>query len=135
MDYYHTPTVHRNSLARGAVSAYHRKPVELEDCNGKYLVLYGKHEGTAGLLPGSIGFPHLPNLDARAQEGSSFVHVSPNVLFGFTTDCVWYVQLNPTNAESIDLTVGSCFHTSAVESPDFDHGSEEGRGGERGCRK
>src|SRR3546814_3431576 len=42
MDYYHTPTVHRNSLARGAVSAYHRKPVELEDCNGKYLVLYGK---------------------------------------------------------------------------------------------
>lgn len=120
MDYYHTPTVHRNSLALGSVSAYHRKPVELEQCDGRYLVLYGKHEGTAGLLPGAKGFPFLPNLEGRSLEGSNFFYTSTCGLFGFTKDCVWYVKINPTGPDSIDLTVGSCFHKDIVARPDFE---------------
>lgn len=120
MDYYHTPTVHKNSLARGSLSVYHRKPVELEECDGDYLVLYAQHEGTAGLLPGSEGFPYWPGLQGRCREGSTFVYSATSALFGFTKDCVWYVKLNPTGPESIDLTVGSCFHRSTVERPDFE---------------
>ncbi|KDD56122.1 ring hydroxylating alpha subunit, catalytic domain protein [Bordetella bronchiseptica OSU553] len=120
MDYYHTPTVHRNSLARGSLSVYHRKPVALEQCDGDYLVLYAQHEGTAGLLPGKEGFAHWPGLQGRCREGSTFVHTATSALFGFTKDCVWYVKLNPTGPESIDLTVGSCFHRSTVARPDFD---------------
>ena len=46
MDYYHTPTVHRDTLARGSLSVYHRKPVELVACHGNYLELPAAHEGT-----------------------------------------------------------------------------------------
>ncbi|MGE3863861.1 MAG: aromatic ring-hydroxylating dioxygenase subunit alpha [Burkholderiaceae bacterium] len=120
MDYYHTPTVHRDTLARGSLSVYHRKPVELEACDGRYLVLYAQHEGTAGLLPGVEGFPSWPGLQGRCKEGSTFVHAASSALFGFTKDCVWYVKLNPTGPESIDLTVGSCFHRSTVARPDFE---------------
>lgn len=120
MDYYHTPTVHRDTLARGSLSVYHRKPVELAHCDGRYLELYAAHEGTAGLLPGAEGFPHWPGLEGRNRVGSTFVYASACGLFGFTKDCVWYVQLNPTGPQSVRLTVGSCFHRATVQRPDFD---------------
>jgi choline monooxygenase len=120
MDYYHTPTVHKKTLARGSLSVYHRKPVELAACDGNYLELYAAHEGTAGLLPGAQGFPSWPGLQGRNRDGSTFVYTHACGLFGFTKDCVWYVQLNPTGPESVHLTVGSCFHRATVERPDFD---------------
>jgi phenylpropionate dioxygenase-like ring-hydroxylating dioxygenase large terminal subunit len=120
MDYYHTPTVHKNTLARGSLSVYHRKPVELTPCDGNYLELYAAHDGTAGLLPGAVGFPHWPGLQGRCREGSTFAYTPNCGLFGFTKDCVWYVQINPTGPESIRLTVGSCFHRATVERADFD---------------
>ncbi|MFY7915784.1 MAG: aromatic ring-hydroxylating oxygenase subunit alpha [Rubrivivax sp.] len=120
MDYYHTPTVHKNTLARGSLSVYHRKPVELSQCDGNYLELFATHEGTAGLLPGAEGFPHWPGLEGRCREGSTFIYTPNCGLFGFTKDCVWYVQINPTGPESIRLTVGSCFHRTTVERSDFE---------------
>ncbi|WP_036596306.1 aromatic ring-hydroxylating oxygenase subunit alpha [Ottowia thiooxydans] len=120
MDYYHTPTVHKKTLARGSLSVYHRKPVELAACDGNYLELYAAHEGTAGLLPGVEGFPVWPGLEGRNKEGSTFIFTSSCGLFGFTKDCVWYVQINPTGPESIRLTLGSCFHRSTVARPDFE---------------
>ena len=120
MDYYHTPTVHKDTLARGSLSVYHRKPVELAECDGNYLELYAAHEGSAGLLPGAQGFPHWPGLEGRCKVGSTFVFTSSCGLFGFTKDCVWYVQINPTGPQSVRLTVGSCFHRSTVARPDFD---------------
>lgn len=120
MDYYHTPTVHRNTLARGSLSVYHRKPVELAHCEGNYLELHAAHEGTAGLLPGATGFPVWPGLQGRSKDGSTFIYTAHCGLFGFTKDCVWYVQLNPTGPESVRLTVGSCFHRSTVARPDFE---------------
>lgn len=120
MDYYHTPTVHQKTLARGSLSVYHRKPVDLAACDGNYLELYAAHDGTAGLLPGAEGFPFWPGLDGRCKVGSTFIFTSTCGLFGFTKDCVWYVQLNPTGPESVRLTVGSCFHRATVARPDFE---------------
>ncbi len=120
MDYYHTPTVHRKTLARGSLSVYHRKPVELAACDGRYLELHAAHEGTAGLLPGVEGFPHWPGLEGRNKEGSTFFFTSTCGLFGFTKDCVWYVEIVPTGPESIRLAVGSCFHRETVARPDFE---------------
>jgi phenylpropionate dioxygenase-like ring-hydroxylating dioxygenase large terminal subunit len=120
LDYYHTPVVHRDTLARGNLSAYHRDLPAIEVGGGAYLELYARHPGSAALLPGApAGFAELPGLSARARAGSSFLCVEPCGLIALTKDCVWFLEINPTGPETIRLTVGTCFHPDAVARPDF----------------
>jgi choline monooxygenase len=119
MDYYHTPIVHRATLARGNLSVYHRDLPTLDRGDGDYLILYARHQGSAALLPGAEGFPPMPTLEGRAAEGSTFVCAFPCGLIGLTRDCVWYVEIHPTGAESCRIAVGSCFPRATTERPDF----------------
>lgn len=119
MDYYHTPTVHRNTLARGNLSAYHRDPPTVERGDGEYMILHAVHAGSAALLPGAEGFPPLPALSGRAAQGSYFVCAYPCALFGCTRDCVWYVEIHPAGPAAIRIAVGACFHRDTAARPDF----------------
>ncbi|MBM3540498.1 MAG: aromatic ring-hydroxylating dioxygenase subunit alpha [Alphaproteobacteria bacterium] len=119
MDYYHTPTVHRTSLASGDLSVYHRNPPTVERGTGEYMSLYAKHKGTAALLVGATGFPPMPSLSRRAVEGSTFACVFPCALLANTKDCVWHVEIHPRGPDRIRLAVGACFHPETVARPDF----------------
>ena len=119
MDYYHTPTVHRTSLAAGDLSVYHRNPPTVERGTGEYMSLYAKHKGTAALLVGATGFPPMPSLTGRAVEGSTFACVFPCTLLANTKDCVWHVEIHPLGPDRIRLAVGACFHPETVKRPDF----------------
>lgn len=120
LDYYHTPVVHRHTLARGNLSAYHRDLPAIDVGGGDYLELYAKHPGSAGVLPGvPDGFPPLPRLSDRAREGSSFICVEPSGLLALTKDCVWFLEIHPTGPESIRLAVGTCFDPDVAGRADF----------------
>jgi phenylpropionate dioxygenase-like ring-hydroxylating dioxygenase large terminal subunit len=119
MDYYHTPIVHRETLARGNLSAYHRDLPRVERGPGDCLVLYARHQGSAALLPGAEGFPPLPSLRGLAAEGSTFLCTFPCGLIGLTKDCVWYVEVHPTGPERVRIAVGACFPRATAERPDF----------------
>lgn len=119
MDYYHTPTVHRASIARGNLSTYHDNPPTVEDGGGHYLCLYARHGGSAALLEGDDGFAPLPTLSGRAAQGSTYVCAYPSALLGCTRDCVWYVEIHPTGPDTIRLALGSCFHPQATARADF----------------
>ena len=120
MDYYHTPVVHRASLARASVSSYHRDLPVVETGEGEYMLLYARHAGSAALLKDATGFPPLPTLSGRATEGSMYVCVFPCTLLGCTKDCVWYVEIHPTGPATIRIALGSCFHPETISRPDFD---------------
>ncbi|MDX1432416.1 MAG: aromatic ring-hydroxylating dioxygenase subunit alpha [Gammaproteobacteria bacterium] len=119
MDYYHTPTVHRASIARGNLAAYHRQAPVVEDGAGRYLCLYARHAGSAALLEGESGFAPLPGLTGRAAQGSTYVCAYPCALLGCTRDCVWYVEIHPTGPGTIRLALGSCFHPGTSARTDF----------------
>ena len=120
MDYYHTPTVHRASIAKGNLSAYHQDPPSVEDGGGHYLCLYAPHAGSAALLEGDHGLAPLPTLSGRAAQGSTFVCAYPCALLGCTKDCIWYVEIHPTGPRSIHLALGSCFHPDSTNRADFE---------------
>ena len=119
MDYYHTPTVHRNSLASGNLSVYHRNPPAVERGTGEYMSLTVKHQGTAALLAGVEGLPAMPGLTGRALEGSTFTCVFPCALLANTKDCVWHVEIYPSAPGRIKLAVGACFPPETIARADF----------------
>ncbi|MFN0043441.1 MAG: aromatic ring-hydroxylating oxygenase subunit alpha [Alphaproteobacteria bacterium] len=119
MDYYHTPTVHRNSLAGGNLSVYHRNPPTVERGTGEYMSLYAKHQGTAALLAGVEGLPTMPGLTGRALEGSTFICVFPCALLANTKDCVWHVEIYPSAPGRIKLAIGACFLPEMIARADF----------------
>ena len=121
MDYYHTPTVHQDSLASGSLKVYHRAPPKPEPGTGSYMAMYLAHEGSAALLPGMGGLAPMFWLapPMREARGSTFACIFPCALLGSTIDCVWYVMINPKAVDRIELTVGSCFPREEVERPGF----------------
>ena len=119
MDYYHTPTVHQASLAGTSLSEYHRDDPVSERGTGEYMLLYGRHEGSAALLEDEPGLPRIATLSGRAARGSSYVCIFPCALIACTIDCVWYVEIHPAGPDRIRLALGACFPKTTASLPDF----------------
>ncbi len=115
MEAYHVPTVHRSTLSR-------QKGVfpTVEPSNGQWMALHKEHEGTRALLTGDTGFPRIPTLEGKAARGSYYPLIFPSTMFGSTTDCMWWLELQPLSASRTKLIVGSCFPKEVTERPDFE---------------
>ncbi|MBT5414485.1 MAG: aromatic ring-hydroxylating dioxygenase subunit alpha [Rhodospirillaceae bacterium] len=120
MDYYHTPTVHKTTLAATDLSAYHQNPPDTWIGKGEYLTLYAEHKGSAALLRGATGFPEMKTLTGPSAVGSTYVCAFPNALMAHTKDCLWYVEIHPTGPATMRLGVGAVFPRETAERPDFE---------------
>lgn len=115
MEAYHVPTVHRSTLSR-------QKGVfpTVEPSKGQWMALHKEHEGTRALLTGDTGFPRIPTLAGKAAKGSYYPLIFPSTMFGATTDCMWWLELQPLSASRTKLIVGSCFPKAVTERADFE---------------
>jgi hypothetical protein len=84
------------------------------------MALHKEHEGTRALLTGDTGFPRIPTLAGKAARGSYYPLIFPSTMFGATTDCMWWLELQPLSASKTKLIVGSCFPKDVTERPDFE---------------
>jgi choline monooxygenase len=116
MEEYHIGTVHRQTIQKNTPVETHAP----ETPGGQYAVLYSRHEGTMALLKGDVGFPRIPTLEGKPAQGTYFVMVYPSTMFGFTTDCCWYLELRPQGPHRTTLIHGACFPRSTTARPDFD---------------
>ena len=114
MEAYHVPTVHRTTLQRQKGQA-----PEVEKTEGHWVALYKAHEGSRALIAGDKGFPPIPTLEGRMARGSLYPLIYPSTMFGCTIDCMWWLELHPRGPDRTHLVVGSCFHKSVAERPDF----------------
>ena len=115
MEAYHVATVHRSTLSR-------QKGVfpSVESSKGQWMALHKEHEGTRALLTGDTGFPRIPTLTGKADKGSYYPLIFPSTMFGATTDCMWWLELQPLSASRTKLIVGSCFPKDVTERADFE---------------
>ena len=115
MEALHIPTVHKATISRqkGQIT-----PPLIG--RGEWSALYRKHEGTRALLQGETGFPRIETLTGGAAEGSYFVLINPSTMLGCTTDCMWYIELQPLGATDTRVIIGSCFPRTTVARADFD---------------
>lgn len=115
MEAYHVATVHRSTLSR-------QKGVfpTVESSKGQWMALHKEHEGTRALLAGDTGFPRIPTLTGKADKGSYYPLIFPSTMFGATTDCMWWLELQPLSASRTKLIVGSCFPKDVTERADFE---------------
>ncbi len=115
MEAYHVSTVHRSTLSR-------QKGVfpTVVESQGQWMALHKEHEGTRALLTGDSGFPRIPTLEGGAARGSYYPLIFPSTMFGATTDCMWWLELQPLSASRTTLVVGSCFPKNVTERPDFE---------------
>ena len=115
MEAYHVPTVHRSTLSR-------QKGVfpTVEESKGQWMALHKEHEGTRALLTGDTGFPRIPTLAGKAAKGSYYPLIFPSTMFGATTDCMWWLELQPLSASKTKLIVGSCFPKDVTARADFE---------------
>jgi phenylpropionate dioxygenase-like ring-hydroxylating dioxygenase large terminal subunit len=114
---YHLATVHRSTIdtyASVRIAGY-----VPESTRGDYLVSFARHEGSMALFKEDKGFPAIGTLDEKARQGSYFPLVYPNLGLCATTDCCWYLQIQPTQASRTRLIVGSLFPRDTVGRPDF----------------
>jgi choline monooxygenase len=116
MEEYHIGTVHRQTIQKNTPVETHAP----ETPGGQYAVLYSRHAGTMALLKGDVGFPRIPTLAGKPAEGTYFVMVYPSTMFGFTTDCCWYLELRPQGPHRTTLVHGACFPKTTTARPDFD---------------
>jgi phenylpropionate dioxygenase-like ring-hydroxylating dioxygenase large terminal subunit len=115
MEEYHIATVHRQTIQKNTPVETHAP----ETPGGQYAILYSRHEGTMALLKGDAGFPRIPTLEGKPAEGTYFVMVYPSTMFGFTTDCCWYLELRPNGPHRTTLVHGACFPRATAERADF----------------
>jgi choline monooxygenase len=116
----HIKTVHRASLEK-LREKYAVQPV-LEDRDAEGLTFWVEHDGTRTLLEGidgPAGFPPLPTLTGRTKHGSYYPTIMPLAGFGFCIDSAWTLEMYPLAADRMKLVVGSCFHKSVLDRPDF----------------
>jgi phenylpropionate dioxygenase-like ring-hydroxylating dioxygenase large terminal subunit len=115
MEEFHIPTVHRQTIQKNTPADTHAP----ETPRGQYAVLYSQHEGTMALLKGDTGFPRIASLQGRPAGGTYFVMVYPSTMFGFTTDCCWYLELRPQGPDRTTLVHGACFPRTTAARADF----------------
>ncbi|MBM3541561.1 MAG: aromatic ring-hydroxylating dioxygenase subunit alpha [Alphaproteobacteria bacterium] len=114
MEGYHIPTVHQTSLSRHKA----KKPA-VQKVKGEFVLLYTQQKGTRALMPGDTGFPEIPSLDERGQNGSYYPNIYPSTMFCCTQDCMWYLEVHPMGPHRMKLTHGACFPEETTKRNDF----------------
>ena len=118
MEYYHLKAVHPESLE---LVNYHR-PEPPEKVRGEFISQFGTHQGTSALIKGKghEAFPPIQTLSGRLLGGTRYTLVYPGLIFGITTDSMWFYQCTPLAPDRTRVTMGTCFPCSTVERADFE---------------
>ncbi|MGE0716802.1 MAG: aromatic ring-hydroxylating dioxygenase subunit alpha [Alphaproteobacteria bacterium] len=115
-DAQHVAHVHRASISQYASPRKYWRAVQ--DTTGNVVSTFMSYPGSAALLKGDVGFPMIRTLD-ETTAGTAAPLVLPGTYISCTTDCAWYVHVDPVAVDRIRLEQGALFPRETVERPDF----------------
>jgi len=116
-DAQHVSTVHRNSISRYASPRKYWR--EVQQTTGDLVSTFMAYPGSAALLQGDTGFPPIASLDPE-RYGTTAPLIFPNLYVSCTTDCAWYVLVDPVAVDRIRLEQGALFPSATLTRADFD---------------
>ena len=76
------------------------------------------YPGSAALLKGDTGFPMIAGLE-ETTAGTTAPLIFPGTYISCTTDCAWYLNVNPVAVDRITLEQGALFPRETVARSDF----------------
>ncbi|MCC7273751.1 MAG: aromatic ring-hydroxylating dioxygenase subunit alpha [Alphaproteobacteria bacterium] len=115
-DAQHVATVHRSSISQYASPRKYWRAVQ--ETTGNVVSTFMSYPGSAALLKGDTGFPMMRSLD-EATAGTTAPLVLPGTYISCTTDCAWYVHVDPVAVDRIRLEQGALFPRETMARPDF----------------
>lgn len=114
-DAHHVSTVHAKSISRYASPKKYWRAVQ--PTNGNIISTFMSYPGSAALLAGDTGFPRIAKLTDETA-GTTAPLVFPNLYISCTTDCAWYVYVNPVAVNRIRLEQGALFPAESLARPE-----------------
>ncbi|MGE0724039.1 MAG: aromatic ring-hydroxylating dioxygenase subunit alpha [Alphaproteobacteria bacterium] len=116
-DAQHVQTVHKASISQYASPRKYWRAVQ--ETGDGVLSTFMSYPGSAALLKGDSGFPAIGTLDERTM-GTTAPLILPGTYLSCTTDCAWYVHVDPVAVDRIRLEQGALFPRETVARPDFE---------------
>jgi phenylpropionate dioxygenase-like ring-hydroxylating dioxygenase large terminal subunit len=117
MEYYHLNAVHPHSLD----TVDYQPPDPPDPVRGQFVTQFGEHEGTSGVIKGRghATLPPIAGLDGRLLGGTRYTLVYPALIFGATTDSMWYFECTPLAPDRTRVVMASCFPRETAGRGDF----------------
>lgn len=116
-DAQHVQIVHAKSISQYASPKKYWR--EVQPTNGNIISTFMSYPGSAALLRGDTGFPMIATLD-EASAGTTAPLIFPNLYLSCTTDCAWYVHVNPVAVDRVRLEQGALFPRASLARADRD---------------
>jgi phenylpropionate dioxygenase-like ring-hydroxylating dioxygenase large terminal subunit len=118
LEYYHLRSVHPESLALVG----YQTPDPPDAVGGQFISQFGRHAGSSAILKdgNAESFPAIKGLSGKLAGGTRYSQVFPNLIFGLTTDSLWFYQCHPLAPDRTSVVMGCCFPEETAARKDFE---------------